>query len=196
MAQSQAQAQAQLEEIGRRSSRRLSFQLPGSFSERSSSINGSFREENDDEKELQWAAIERLPTFRRLRTSLFDYESGNGNGKGKGKRLIDVTKFGAAERRLFIESLIKHIENDNLKLLQKQKERIDRVDVKLPTIEVRFNNLNVEAECQVVQGKPLPTLWNAAKASFSGFSRFAGLKHEEAKITIIKNVSGIIRPSR
>ncbi|KAH7669104.1 Iron-chelate-transporting ATPase protein [Dioscorea alata] len=195
----QSQAQAQLEEIGRRSSRRLSFQLHGSFSERSSSINGSFREENDDEKELQWAAIERLPTFRRLRTSLFDYENGSeggGDNKGKGKRLIDVTKLGAAERRLFIESLIKHIENDNLKLLQKQKERIDRVDVKLPTIEVRFNNLNVEAECQVVQGKPLPTLWNAAKASFSGFSRFAGLKHEEAKITIIKNVSGIIRPSR
>lgn len=36
--------------------------------------------------------------------------------------------------------------------------------MKLPTIEVRYNNLCVEAECEVVKGKPLPTLWNATKS--------------------------------
>lgn len=40
-----------------------------------------------------------------------------------------------------------------------------RVNVKLPTVEVKYKNLNVEAEYEVVQGKPLPTLWN----SFSSF---------------------------
>ncbi|KAJ0966924.1 hypothetical protein J5N97_023841 [Dioscorea zingiberensis] len=71
---------AQLEEMGR--SGKLSFHLSGSVSQRSSSF-ASFREDND-EHELQWAAIERLPTFRRLRTSLFD------DSESEGKRLIDV----------------------------------------------------------------------------------------------------------
>ncbi|XP_039114164.1 pleiotropic drug resistance protein 3-like isoform X2 [Dioscorea cayenensis subsp. rotundata] len=109
-----------------------------------------------------------------------------------------TTKLGAAvDKRLFIiDSLIKHIENDNLRLLQRQKQRIDRVDVEVPNIEVRYNNLSVEAECEVVEGKPLPTLWNTAKGFFSGFLRLTGLNHEDAKIVIIKNVSGIIKPSR
>ncbi|KAM0951250.1 putative ABC transporter, AAA+ ATPase domain, ABC-2 type transporter [Dioscorea sansibarensis] len=108
-----------------------------------------------------------------------------------------TTKLGAArDKRLFIDGLIKHIENDNLMLLQRQKQRIDRVDVKVPRIEVRYSNLSVEAECEVVEGKPLPTLWNAAKGFFSGFLRLTGLNHEDEKIVIIKNVSGIIKPSR
>ncbi|KAJ0976466.1 hypothetical protein J5N97_018431 [Dioscorea zingiberensis] len=71
-----------------------------------------------------------------------------------------------------------------------------KVEVRLPTIEVRYSDLCVEAECQVVQGKPLPTLWNAAKGILSGFLRSIGLNHGDAKITIIKDVSGIIKPSR
>jgi hypothetical protein len=39
--------------------------------------------------------------------------------------------------------------------------------VKLPSVEVRYKNLNVEAECEVVQGKPLPTLWNSFSSLFS-----------------------------
>ena len=36
--------------------------------------------EEDEELELQWAAIERLPTFKRLRTSVFDIDHDNGSG--------------------------------------------------------------------------------------------------------------------
>lgn len=39
--------------------------------------------------------------------------------------------------------------------------------MKLPTIEVRYKNLCVEAQCEVVEGKPLPTLWNTAKRMLS-----------------------------
>ncbi|KAH7689009.1 P-loop containing nucleoside triphosphate hydrolase protein [Dioscorea alata] len=75
-------------------------------------------------------------------------------------------------------------------------EKATRVDVKLPSIEVRYSKLSVEAECQVVEGKPLPTLWNAAKGAFSGFLRLTALNHENAKVGIIKDLSGIIKPSR
>lgn len=39
-----------------------------------------------------------------------------------------------------------------------------RVGIKLPTVEVRYKNLCVEAECEVVYGKPLPTIWNSIES--------------------------------
>ncbi|KAH9766508.1 ABC transporter G family member 37 [Citrus sinensis] len=133
--------------------------------------HGSSYHEDDDELQLQWSAIERLPTFKRLRTSLFDVsdqnEDGSSRNESEGKKVTDVTKLIGVERHLFIEKLIKNIENDNLRLLQKLRERIDRVNVKLPTVEVRYKNLFVESECEIVHGKPLPTLWNSLMSSFS-----------------------------
>ncbi|XP_058201487.1 pleiotropic drug resistance protein 3-like [Rhododendron vialii] len=151
----------------------------------------------DEELELQWAAIERLPAFKQLRTSLFDSEHSNGSRTGsEGKRVIDVTKLGALERHVFIEKIIKHIEKDNLLLLQKLRERIERVDVKLPTVEVRYRNVFVEAECEVVQGKPLPTLWNSIASVLSVYTKAIHCKSQKAKISVLKGVSGIIKPSR
>ncbi|KAJ0764328.1 putative ABC-transporter domain-containing protein [Helianthus annuus] len=68
---------------------------------------------------------------------------------------------------MFIEKLIKHIEHDNLRLLQKLRKRTDKVGVQLPSVEVRYKNLRVEAECEVVHGKPLPTLWNSFQSLLS-----------------------------
>ena len=108
--------------------RRSSFRLFGSMSQRDSSF-GSERV-GDDDYELQWAAIERLSTLRRMRTSVLDLgNNGSGCEEQKEKKVVDVTKLGALERRLLIEKLIKDIENDNLRLLQKQRERIDRSDL-------------------------------------------------------------------
>lgn len=45
-----------------------------------------------------------------------------------------------------------------------------RVNVKLPSVEVRYKNLCVEAECEVVPGKPLPTLWNSVVSTLSSVS--------------------------
>ena len=42
-----------------------------------------------------------------------------------------------------------------------------RVGLELATIEVRFSDLFVEAECEVVYGKPIPTLWNAIASRIS-----------------------------
>ncbi|KAI3676032.1 hypothetical protein L1987_85628 [Smallanthus sonchifolius] len=146
---------------------------------------------NDDETEenlLQWAAIDRLPTFERLRSSLFDEEDG--------KKVVDVTKLLAPERHMFIEKLIKHVENDNLRLLKKIRKRIDKVGVQLPTVEVRYTNLRVEAECEVVHGKPLPTLWNSLQSLLFNIVMVPGLKSKRAKITILNDVSGVIKPGR
>ncbi|KAF3340969.1 ABC transporter G family member 41 [Carex littledalei] len=127
-------------------------------------------------------------------------ESSIGEGERKGEKQgrvpVDVGRLGAVERRHFIDSLINHIEEDNLRLLQKQRSRIDRVNVKQPTIEVRYKNLSVEAECEVVQGKPLPTLWNSLMSMISGVTKLPGLNYQQATIRILKDVSGVIKPGR
>nr|GLL29844.1 pleiotropic drug resistance protein 1-like [Ipomoea trifida] len=48
-----------------------------------------------------------------------------------------------------LERLVKVVEEDNEKFLLKLKQRIDRVDIDLPTIEVRFEHLNVDADAYV-----------------------------------------------
>lgn len=109
-------------EIGR--SVRTSFhQHASSFRSTSDvrSINDNNTDNNDDETELQWAAIQRLPTFERLT----DEQDNNGGGTIT-KRVVDVTKLGALERHVFIEKLVKDIEGGNHRLLQKLKQRIDR----------------------------------------------------------------------
>ncbi|KAM7481855.1 hypothetical protein LguiB_006438 [Lonicera macranthoides] len=183
----------ELSEIGR--SLRSSFRHHTSSFQSINSALGSVKDDVDDECVLQWAEIERLPTFERLRSSLFDENDGD-KVDAIGKRVVDVTKLGALERHIFIEKLIKHIENDNLRLLHKLRKRIDKVGVKLPTVEVRYKNLCVEAECEVVHGKPLPTLWNSFKSMIFDVAKLPGLKSKEAKISIINDVSGIIKPGR
>ncbi|XP_010449957.1 PREDICTED: ABC transporter G family member 42 [Camelina sativa] len=142
----------------------------------------------DEELQSQWAGIERLPTFERITTALFCKRDEQGNKTER--RVMDVSKLEDLDRRLFIGELIRHVEDDNLRLLQNIRKRIDEVGIELPTIEVRFSNLFVEAECEVVYGKPIPTLWNAIT---SKLSRFMCSKQEKK---ILKGVSGIIRPKR
>ncbi|KAF3454732.1 hypothetical protein FNV43_RR05180 [Rhamnella rubrinervis] len=184
----------ELAEIGR--------SLRSSFRRQTSSFRSSTGSANADvEYALQWAAIERLPTYNRLRASLFDsldgvHRDGDDDVDGKGKRVVDVTKLADDERHLFIEKLIKHIEHDNLRLLRKIRHRIDKVGVKLPTVEVRYKNLFVEAECEVVHGKPLPTLWNSLRSTISDFVKIPGSESNKAKIRIINDVSGVVKPGR
>lgn len=60
-----------------------------------------------------------------------------------------------------------------------------RVGVKLPTVEVRYKNLGVEAECEVFHGKPLPTLWNATKSMLTvNINVFIYFSDLSAEITV------------
>ncbi|MBA0847495.1 hypothetical protein Goshw_018815, partial [Gossypium schwendimanii] len=79
------------------------------------------RMDDDDEVELQWAAVERLPTMKRIRTSLFDQKLLN---EDLGMKVVDVTGLGALERRVFIDHLITVIDKDHLNLLNRLKERM------------------------------------------------------------------------
>lgn len=156
----------------------------------SSTKHGDLDEDSAD----QWAAVQRLPTFERLRLSLLDKNDGNEANIAKGKRIVDVTKLSAPEKHVLMEKLIG--DNNNRRLLRKIRERLDNVGIKLPTIEVRYQNVHVEAECEVVDGLPLPSIWNSIKSMILGLVRLPCLKPQFSKINIINDVSGTIKPGR
>ncbi|KAJ4828263.1 hypothetical protein Tsubulata_012072 [Turnera subulata] len=73
----------------------------------------------DEEEALKWAAIERLPTYLRIRRALLS------EGEGKARE-IDVNSLGFIERSNLLQRLMRIAETDNEKFLLKLKERIDR----------------------------------------------------------------------
>ena len=91
-----------------------------SFKRSSSSFDRGSVASEEDEKELEWAAIERLPTMRRLRMSVIEDDEDGQN------RVVDVAKLGPVEKRVFIHKLINHVQTDNARLLLKMKQRMDK----------------------------------------------------------------------
>ncbi|KAJ7966133.1 Pleiotropic drug resistance ABC transporter [Quillaja saponaria] len=143
----------------------------------------------DDEEALKWAALERLPTYLRIRRSLFT------TAEGKVKE-VDIKKLGLLERKALLERLLKIAEEDNEKFLIKLKDRIDRVGLDIPTIEVRFEHFKVEAEVYV-GSRALPTLLNFSANILEGFLNFLHITPSQKKpFHILQNISGIIKPGR
>ncbi|KFK38987.1 hypothetical protein AALP_AA3G185300 [Arabis alpina] len=160
-----------------------SFELVTSNSNHFSRRSGSIHDH--DEEALKWAALEKLPTFTRLRTTIFQpYD------------LVDVTKLGVDDRQKFIDSIFKVTEEDNEKFLKKLRKRIDRVGIKLPTVEVRFEKLTIEADCHIGK-RALPTLPNVAlNIAEKSLALLGFILPKTTKLTILRDASGIIKPSR
>ncbi|KAL6563264.1 transcription factor [Orobanche hederae] len=177
--------------------RSLSRGMEEVFSRTATSRRKSTRAEEDEEA-LRWAALEKLPTYERLRkTVLKSFMETPTNGTVKVVHSeIDVRKMDMNQRQEFIDRIFKVAEEDNEKFLMKLRDRIDKVGIDLPTVEVRFENLTVEADC-FVGDRALPTLPNAARNIFdTALSCFGIGLAQKTKLTILRDASGIIKPSR
>ncbi|KAI3875055.1 hypothetical protein MKW98_019628, partial [Papaver atlanticum] len=147
----------------------------------------STRDENDEEA-LKWAALEKLPTYTRIRRGILT--------DGDETKEIDIHNLGFQEKKQLIERLLRVAEEDNEKFLTKLKNRIDRVGLDLPTIEVRYENLSIEAE-SYGQGRSLPTLLNSTVNAVEGCLSFLHiLPNRKKPFSILNDVSGIIKPNR
>jgi ABC-type multidrug transport system fused ATPase/permease subunit len=143
----------------------------------------------DDEEALRWAAVERLPTYDRVRTSVFQKASGS-------MKQVDVRDLTPMEKHELLERLMRNEGDTSNDLLVKMRKRLDKVGIELPTIEVRYENLTIEADCYVGD-RALPTLLNSTRNIFEGLLDKIHLPvTKKAKFTILENVSGIIRPGR
>ncbi|KAK9101862.1 hypothetical protein Sjap_019116 [Stephania japonica] len=148
----------------------------------------SYREENDEEA-LKWAALEKLPTYDRVRKGILSGIDGK-------REEISVESLGVQDKRDLIERLVRVAEEDNEKFLTRLKDRMDRVGLDYPTIEVRFQNLNVSADAYV-GGRALPTVTNFFANWIEGLLNLLHIiPSRKRKLTILHDVSGIIKPSR
>ncbi|KAK6162154.1 hypothetical protein DH2020_001995 [Rehmannia glutinosa] len=145
--------------------------------------------EADDEEALKWAALEKLPTNLRIRRGILTEEEGK-------PREVDIKNLGLVERKNLVERLLKIAEKGNEKFLLKLKERIQRVGLDLPTIEVRFEHLNVDADAYV-GGRALPTVFNFTVNILEGILSYLHiLPNRKKPFPILHDVSGIIKPGR
>ncbi|KAL1552517.1 transcription factor [Salvia divinorum] len=144
--------------------------------------------DEDDEEALKWAALEKLPTFDRLRKGLIF--------GSKGANEVEIENLGYDDKRKLVERLVTNVEDDNEKFLLKHRNRIDRVGIEIPTIEVRFQNLNIDAHAYSAK-RSLPTFINFNINIIEGFLNALHILPSQKKpFTILKDVSGIIKPSR
>lgn len=103
---------------------------------------------DDDEEALRWAAIERLPTYNRVRTAILSSSTeaadaddnsseplrGSHHQQQQQFKAVDVRKLGVGERQEFIERVFRVAEEDNQRFLQKLRNRLDRY---APTLTAR-----------------------------------------------------------
>ncbi|KAL1224342.1 ABC transporter G family member 34 [Cardamine amara subsp. amara] len=156
-------------------------------------IFGRSERREEDDVELRWAALERLPTFDRLRKGMLPQTMVNGK---IGLEEVDLTKLGTEEKKHLMEIILKFVEEDSEKFLRRLRERTDRVGIEVPKIEVRYENISVEGDVRSAS-RALPTLFNVTLNTIeSMLGLFHLLPSKKRKIQILKDISGIVKPSR
>ncbi|KAK3003971.1 hypothetical protein RJ639_019567 [Escallonia herrerae] len=168
---------------------------------------------SDDEETLTVAALQRLPTYVQARTSIFVNVSGEVS-------LVDVRKLKAEEQKLVLDKLVKAVNEDTELFFDRVRQRFDAVDLEFPKVEVRFQDLRIDAQVHV-GSRALPTIPNfifnmseehlefnfkarspslasnkfliITKAFLRQLRIFPGRRR---KLSILNNISGIVRPSR
>jgi ABC-type multidrug transport system ATPase subunit len=149
----------------------------------------SFKDEIEDEEELRWAALQRLPTYSRIRRGIFRDMVGE-------PKEIQIGNLEASEQRLLLDRLVNSVENDPEQFFARVRKRFDAVDLKFPKIEVRFQNLMVESFVHV-GSRALPTIPNFIINMAEGLLRnIHVIGGKRNKLTILDGISGVIRPSR
>jgi hypothetical protein len=114
----------------------------------------SSRRHDDDEENLRWAALEKLPTYDRMRRAILlggDHQLQDMAG------LVEIEHLASGDGgRALLERVF---QDDSERLLRSLRDRVDRVGIELPAIEVRYQDLSIEVDA-VVGSRALPTLWN------------------------------------
>ncbi|KAG7023556.1 ABC transporter G family member 39, partial [Cucurbita argyrosperma subsp. argyrosperma] len=153
-----------------------------------SSCGDSFRKDDAQEAALGWDSLQRLPTYQRARIALLHGVTGD-------LKEIDLQKLDVQETKELLNRVVRNPE-DNEEYLLKLKNRIDRVSLCLPTIEVRFQNLNISGEAYLGE-RASPSLFNYFLNIAESVAKWLHLcSNRKQKFSILCDASGIIKPGR
>ncbi|XP_072954744.1 ABC transporter G family member 51 [Typha angustifolia] len=154
----------------------------------------------EDESELLWAAMERLPSVSRRHFAIVPLRSTSISAAAQRSRcpleVVDVRSLDRRARELVLDEALATNEQDNYNLLSGIKARFDAVGLQVPNVEVRFESLNVSAKVHVGR-RALPTLANYIRnLAERVLMSFHVLQPNKHTLTILDNVSGVVKPGR
>ncbi|XP_051137169.1 ABC transporter G family member 32-like isoform X2 [Andrographis paniculata] len=151
--------------------------------------NGASNGDEDEEEGVVLAALQKSPTYDRAGMALFR------NGAGE-LSLVDVRRINGIEQKQVLDKLVGLINEDIEGFFGRVRERFDAVGLEFPKVEVRFEDLKVDALVHV-GSRALPTIPNFIFDMTEAFLRQLGIFSGGKKnFSILKNINGIIRPSR
>jgi len=152
----------------------------------------SSQRHDDDEENLRWAALEKLPTYDRMRRAILLSNHELHDLADTKEGLVEIEHLASGDGgRALLERVFR---DDSERFLRSLKDRVDRVGIEMPAIEVRYEGLCVEVDA-FVGSAALPTLWNASINMLKSLIGRLAASNKKT-IHILKNVNGIIRPSR
>ncbi|WOG90844.1 hypothetical protein DCAR_0310090 [Daucus carota subsp. sativus] len=141
-----------------------------------------------DEEELVWAALERLPSRKRTNYAVLT--------RDEETETVDVRKLNRSKRELVVRNALDTSEQDNFKLLSAIKERLDRVGIEVPKVDICFQDLTISAKVQV-GSRALPTLINYTRDLVERLLTALRIyKPQRHKLTILNDISGEVKPGR
>ncbi|XP_078447762.1 pleiotropic drug resistance protein 2-like [Wolffia australiana] len=142
-----------------------------------SDVFNSRRHDDDDMTDLRAAALNKLPGTMKRTT-------------------VDLDDLSNVDRSVIIDRVLQVVQEENERLLHRMKKRMDSVGIEMPKIEIRFENMFVEADA-FLGTRALPTLINFAVNAFEGLINLAGFSFSKKTVNkILTDVSGVVRPSR
>ncbi|KAG5515115.1 hypothetical protein RHGRI_036226 [Rhododendron griersonianum] len=149
-----------------------------------------------DEEELLWAALVRLPSQKRTNFALLRRTASESDSGEERTETVDVRKLDRPNRELVVKRALATADQDNYKLLSAIKERLDRAGIEVPKVEVRFENLDISVNVQV-GSRALPTLVNNVRNHIerilTGLRIFRPKRH---RFAILNDISGFVKPGR
>eukprot|EP00253_Pinus_taeda_P012447 PITA_12447 len=155
--------------------------------------------EEEEEQQMIWAAIERLPTNERVRNSILNdvvIAAAGSSHIHNHLQQIDVANIPLETRKKLVKRLVGVTDQDNEHFLQKLHQRLQRVGIILPEIEIRFEKLNISSRVYV-GSRALPTLVNwTLNIVEDALETFRLRKSKKKTLGILRNVSGVIKPGR
>ncbi|KAK9836331.1 hypothetical protein WJX81_006307 [Elliptochloris bilobata] len=119
------------------------------------------------------------------------------SGKGGLERALDEDDLESLEARQRVVQTAVGPSGDPEDLLKRIRARFDRVGLELPTVEVRFEGVQVETEVFRETSRNLPSLYNTLRNSVEwSFLRLGLLRSYKKRLVILNNISSLLTPGR
>ncbi|BDA40539.1 Pleiotropic drug resistance protein 1 [Coccomyxa sp. Obi] len=101
------------------------------------------------------------------------------------------------DRQLIVSRALNTDQQDAEDYLHRSRARFDRVDLGLPTVEVRVEDLHIETEVYAETDRQLPSLYNAVRSSVEYvLIRLHIMRMKKIRMAILNHVSTVLKPGR